>query len=1175
MYKSNSIIEIGLMYRIFLIILVTLSVFNCFGQKRKYTFKHLTTVDGLSQNTVYSIFKDSFGFVWIGTVGGLNRYDGYSFKVYRNEVSNPASISSDFVSDIYEDSFGDFWIGTASGGLNRMDRETGVFEPILANINNKQSISSNNIRDIFEDSKRRLWIGTAGGGLCLYNRDKNSFKAYNELTGKEKGSLPTLYICTISEDYDGTLWLGSPNGMLIHFDPEKEEFITYDTELGFEGNLLSLYSGCVYIDSDKDIWYGTEIGLYKFDRENKKFTHYQVDGTDKSVNSNNISSIIEAEPGVLFVTTDHGGLNVLDKKTGRFTYYTHSKFDNTSLNNNQLFGAYMDNDGLIWIGSFPGGVNIYDPYSSKFDNYKDFLPDSLAIKCCSSVLSLCEDLEGNVWVGYDGNGIDVFNPATYEVVSFRHNPSDSKSLSTDVISEIYCDHEGEMWIGTFLRGMSKYNSKTNSFEHFFREPLAENSIGGGHVWNIMQDSEKKFWLSLLNVGINTFDKDSMIFRNKAYADFDSLNNPNILVYETIEDNEGGIWVCTDNGLYKIDRKKEKYTHYSNKLNSKNRIFGAHVYLLYQDSDGHIWAGSDEALNLYNKEKDCFEELDVKGLKGIIVYDMEEDNEGNLWVSSSNGLIRYEKGSGQTVLFDESDGALSTFNYNSSLKHSSGKLYFGGLDGFISFYPEDVFVNSKKPHVCITKAYLNHKELKIRGEDSILKRDIAYQDEIILSHNFNVISFEFAALNYINTEKNQYAYKLVNFDNDWNYIGTKREVTFTNLSPGSYMLKVKASNNDDVWNETGASLKIVVLPPYYKTVWFNVLLIVVIIALIILYIRVRERNLKKQKSFLEKKVAERTVEVEAKNVKLEKQYAEIQDINTELEERRNELEKALEKLKETQTQLLHSEKMASLGILTAGIAHEINNPVNFVYGGAQSFEELISNYESYLDAYEKVVSECVDKKDLHKLEQVKKDYHYKEVTEMLPLIVRNIKEGAERTSDIVKGLRDFSRVDEDEFQYVDVHQGIESTLLLLKNKYKHRITITKKYDAQDKAVYCIGGQLNQVFMNILSNAVDSIKDEGNIDIETRFLNKEESKLYNYHEETIEIKIRDDGYGMSEEVRNKVFVPFFTTKRIGEGTGLGLAISFGIIKKHRGQILVNSEENVGSEFIIVMPVNNSEA
>ena len=471
-------------------------------------------------------------------------------------------------------------------------------------------------------------------------------------------------------------------------------------------------------------------------------------------------------------------------------------------------------------------------------------------------------------------------------------------------------------------------------------------------------------------------------------------------------------------------------------------------------------------------------------------------------------------------------------------------FFGGTNGLNIFHPNNITDNHFIPPVVFSGFEILNKDVAI-GENYPLKKSITTADGIYLDYNDYMFTFRYAALNFTNSQKNQYQYILEGFDKEWNKVGVRRFATYTNIPGGNYVFKVRASNNSGIWNEQGTSVRVLIAAPFWQKTWFQIPFTFLLLFSGYGLYKYRVRSINAKKKELERIVEMRTDKILRQKIKLE--------------QANQELSTTLNKLKETQTQLIQSEKMATLGQLTAGVAHEINNPVNFIYSGINGLDKNLKVYMEISHQYQQIQSSEEFDTVKRQINDLKSKIGYEEVIEDIQRMMSSIKEGAERTANIVKGLQIFSRSDDTIMNKTDVHEGLESTLLILNNRTSKNITLYKKYDGTIPKIECYPGQLHQVFMNILSNAIEAIGDnQGTIAIET--INKEEQ---------IVITIEDTGEGIPSEVQARIFEPFFTTKEVGKGTGLGLSISYGIIKKHNGTLTFTSKLGQGTKFTISLP------
>ncbi|MEM7039691.1 MAG: ATP-binding protein, partial [Bacteroidota bacterium] len=470
-------------------------------------------------------------------------------------------------------------------------------------------------------------------------------------------------------------------------------------------------------------------------------------------------------------------------------------------------------------------------------------------------------------------------------------------------------------------------------------------------------------------------------------------------------------------------------------------------------------------------------------------------------------------------------------------------YFGCNYGLIDFYPENLIANRQAPEIILTDFQLFYESVPFLPDGNVLQAPIWETESISLNHDQNLLSFGFAATNYLRPQLNRFYYQMVGYDGDWISVGNKRTATYTNLDPGDYVFRVKAVNNEGMSSQKPAELRITIQPPFYQTIWFYILAISVVLLGFIAFVRFRTIGLRRRQQELERLVEVRTAEVR---------------------KQKDALENTLDELKSTQTQLVESEKMASLGQLTAGVAHEINNPINFVSGNIQPLRQDIADLKAIIAKYLDIIREKGLEKEFEAAENLREELDYDYLLDEIEKLMDGIGEGAQRTATIVKSLRNFSRLDENDRKLTDIHEGIESTLLILRNNYKEEVQVECAY-GQLPQIMVYPGKLNQVFMNILTNAIQAIQGpngdgQGVIKIRTWLA-----------EDKVHLSFKDTGPGMPEDVRKRIFEPFFTTKAVGDGTGLGLSITFGIVEKHGGTIQVESAPGEGTEFLIALPAD----
>jgi signal transduction histidine kinase/streptogramin lyase len=793
-----------------------------------------------------------------------------------------------------------------------------------------------------------------------------------------------------------------------------------------------------------------------------------------------------------------------------------------------ILDLFVDRSGMLWAGTYGGGINTLEPEEVKFE----FISTEKYPLPSDEIYAIAGNDDPELWIGTD-LGMARLDLANNSTTLISHKDVDPSSLSDNTIYAISHDTDGNLWVGTASGGinwLSKENvaNGNHSFKHFVSTPDDPGSLISNEIYCLLPEPDGTIWIGTGD-GLQKSDQKGRTlsrFQNNQ-ADPNSLSDN--AVYCLFRDSRDRIWIGTGTGLNCLDPTSARIRRIGLSTPSSDITVNPAIYALYMDQQGQLWIGTDNmGLFCYLPDNGEFHHYGTEdGLPDNVIYTILEDHEKNLWFSTNNGLCKGVRHTGTYrltfILYNKSNGLKSnSFNIGAGFKDLTGVLYLGGSDGITWFDPVSVIGNRFVPPVYLTGLELFYDPVPFSpGGETPLIRPLSETKEILLKHDQNVITLRFSALDFTQPVANKYAWKLEGYDIDWTFpAGNIREATYTNLSPGSYVFHVKASNNSGVWNEEGATLHITIRPPFTRTPWFYLLVIFSIVSLVIVIIRLRTRQLEKVKNYLEKEVEKRT------------------------------------------SQLIDSEKMASLGQLTAGIAHEINNPINFVSGNVAPLNRDFRDLMSILETYDGLVRKYRLEGKFDEVEKMKKEIKFQYLVDEIEHLLRGIEEGAQRTSEIVKGLRHFSRLDEHDFKLADIHEGLDSTLLILRNKMKDKIRIEKEY-ADIPKIMCFPGQLNQVFMNILNNAIQAMEGEGVIHIRTGM----ERGL-------VVIRIRDNGRGMTEEVRKRIFEPFFTTKEVGQGTGLGLSISYGIVEKHNGSIQVESEPGQGTEFTIRLPLHQPE-
>ena len=826
------------------------------SQEMKIEFDHLNSVNGLSQNNALITFQDKKGFIWIGTEDGLNLYDGTECKIYRNNPNDLNSLGSNFIRSIAEDEAGNLWIGTQEG-LNRYNLETDNFTRFLSNSEDSGTIVSNNIYGTYLDSRKQLWISTEKG-ISIYNTLTHEMNLIQHEEGNSN-SLPSNIVRSVIEDKKGNIWIATSGG-LFTFSPDNKSFTNYTSDPMNKTGISSNNVQCVFIDSKNMIWAGTfDNGLNLLINQKKGlFRRFTANADNpKALPNNQINTISENREGVIYIGTSDG-LCYFDEANDNFINLPREIRNDKNLGSMEIADVFFDNTDRMWVGTRGGGLNIYDPGINKFIHYKNDKSDINSLKG-EIVTSFTEDDKGNLWVGVDGGGLNYLDRKTNK---FTHITASPGGLTNNKILALCFDSKGMLWIGMWDGGVNIYNPQTKKFRHFKNDPEDNTSLCGNNIFYIFEDRKKDIWICTWgNDGIcrYNYDKDNFTqFRNKP-SDSSSISiSGSVMV---MEDDNGNLWIPSEGaGLNMYDRQKNTFMHYTvvtEKGNEHKGLSSVSVYCVFEDSKKRIWIGTNGGgLNLLDREKETFTWIGMAdGLPNEIVFGILEDDYGNLWISTNNGICKFNPDKHTFKNYSVFDGLQGNqFNRWAFKKLKSGEMLFGGLNGFNLINPENVRENTFIPPVYITKFKLFNQKVEI-NENAVVKKNMILQDEIVLNHTQNYFSFEFIALNYRHSEKNQYKYLLEGFNDDWIYLDTKREASFTNLNPGKYTLRVTGSNDDGMWNEKGTSIKLTVLPAWYNTWLFRISTLIALIFFGRYYIVLRNRRQNEVKFLLENKIKE--------------------------------------------------------------------------------------------------------------------------------------------------------------------------------------------------------------------------------------------------------------------------------------------------------------------------------
>jgi signal transduction histidine kinase/ligand-binding sensor domain-containing protein/DNA-binding response OmpR family regulator len=787
--------------------------------------------NGISHNQVNSIYKDEKGFIWFGTMSGLNRYDGYNFKIFKNDPKDSTSISDNYVERILGLP-GRKMLVLTRNNFNVYDPVTEKFTRGIGQYLRTLGLPESLLLDVKKDSNGNYWFLFSGAGLfCYYPKTKTSV-SFTKYTGQG--------VVSFCLDGGNDLWLIKNSGVLEQYNGAKQ--LVYQSKVLQSLLAANNYRTDIIADSDGDLWIrisnGTS-GAHMFDKRNNTLLHYHEGGNkDFRISSNNVTGIIEGNNGVIWISTDHGGVNVVDKKRKTISNLKYDPYDNKSLTQNSVSTIFKDNSGVIWLGSFKRGVSVFNESIIKFPLVEYKPSDSKGLSY-GDVNRFIEDEMGNLWIGTNGGGLIYYDRTKNTFTTYKHNPANRNSLSSDVVVSLLIDRNKKLWIGTYFGGLDCFDGK--SFKHYRHDPSDTNSIADDRIYELVQDSRGQLWIGTWNKGIDRFNPEKNTFDHFNNL-FPSAQLSSPYITSLLEDSEQNLWIGTAYGLNKFDPKTKTNTIYKNNIHDTNTISKNNVSGILEDRRKLIWVGTREGLNILDPIKNEVRRIRVSdGLPDNTVLDVVEVSESQLWVSTPNGLSKITvRGKGQlknlSFLFENFNELNNLqdreFNKNAAGKLRTGELVFGGPNGFNIFQPHQITQNRQSAKVVITDMQVLNQSVKPGDKiDGRVISDIATTEarEIKLKYKENVFLLEFAALSYSQNEKEQYSYMLAGFDKNWTITdGKHRRATYTNLDPGTYYFKVRVADAVGSWSDA-TSLKITIAPPFWRTPYALAILILLIAA----------------------------------------------------------------------------------------------------------------------------------------------------------------------------------------------------------------------------------------------------------------------------------------------------------------------------------------------------------
>jgi len=1106
---------------VFIITVIPLS-----GQVSNLKFEHIGVESGLSHSNILSILQDSRGFMWFGTRSGLNKYDGYSFTIYKNKFQDSTSITNDYINDLVEDEEGNIWIAT----LNGLDKFDWKLERFVHYYFQETSavFQYNAVNSVSLDHEGNVWIGTGSSGIYMLNRKTNKFTHYLH-DENNSNTIPSNSIIDVFEDQEYNLWISTTFEGISLYDRKRNTFRHFRHHANDEKSLVSDRVEVILQDGNKGIWVATRNGLDLFDGSG--FRHYKSNPNNpNSIGGNVVLCLQEDFNNNLWIGTENGGLSILNHETGTIRNYQQDDIDQQSLNNNSIWSLHQDKQGNMWVGTYSGGINFVNYQANKFTHYRHSASKQSLSN--NSIWTVFEDSKKNLWIGTDGGGVNLFDRqhgtfSTYQKGAPHH------SISGNYVLSIAEDNHGNIWMGTWGDGITVFNKEKNTYKYFQFDENNPKGISSPNVWAIYKDSKGSMWIGTYSSGgANLYDEKSDTFIHFK----NDPQNPSSIASNTVsvflEDKKGNIWIGTHGGLNLFNRNENAFKRFlPNDIN--NFLAGQRVFSLLDDSLGNLWVGTENGLKYFDVQNGLFKLYTTDdGLPSNSIQGILSDNENNLWISTGNGLSKFNPANKTLVNFGVSDGLQSKEFRKAACKSYTGQMYFGGPAGLNEFVPEKITVEDFESPLLLTGFEIFNKPVPItQGKQSVLSHSITLSNEINLSYKDLVFTIHFASLNYTNPERKKYSFILEGFDKEWNDLSSYHSATYTNLDPGQYVFKVRGLTGAGVLSDKPLQLKINIKPPFWDTWWFNTLSSVMVASLILLVIYVRTRNVKRLNRELAEAVEKKTSEINDQNKILNQQREELAAQNEELVQSQEEISAhrdliakqnqtlEAEVARRTQELLDYNQQLEQFAFISA---HNLRAPVARILGLGQLLDLTRGNKDDRDQIYPKLVQTA------RELDAVVKDLN--------------------TILELKKSSESYSAVD------------LQSEIDIIMENLEHEISVTRAQITTDftnvGSIYTIKPYFDSILFNLVSNAI-------------KYRNPDRAPIIHIRTEMLEsevcLVVSDNGLGIDIDLyQDKLFNLYSRFHFHVDGKGMGLYLVKSHLVAMGGRIEIQSKVLEGTTF-----------
>ncbi|MBX7219508.1 MAG: hypothetical protein K1Y36_06150 [Blastocatellia bacterium] len=1091
-------------------------------ETRIFEFQAVSVAQGLSHSSVTALAQDREGFLWIGTIDGLNRYDGGDVRVFRSNPNDPNSLPHNHVRALLSDRQERLWVVTGSG-LSRFDPATMGFVRYPQVPSLDTLLAGTPVGGLDEDHNGLLWVGTMKGLACLNPATGQVQIHYPDPANPRK--LAGNRISSVCVGQDGWIWVGTDNG-LHGFDPQTRTFRRFQHHPEDPTSLGSNQVTAVFEDSARTLWVGTVGGggLNRFDRTTERFTPFRPNpDVPGSISGVQIRGIFEDRSQRLWIATGDAGLNLMDRHSGTFRSFRKDADRPGGLTSDSLGPMVQDRQGVLWFGS-SDGVNALGRGARHFQLFhRSDSPNGLEN---DRIWSFCEDPDGNVWIGTSG-GLNYFDRKTTQFTPFSHDPDDPGSLGNNIVRRIYLDRAGVLWVGTDGGGLNRFDRQTKRFTRYTFDPQNPQSLGSNQIRQILEDREGNLWVGTMGGGLNRFDRSTGTALRFQHDPANPASLPSNDVYSLCEDRDGNLWVgMIGGGFGRFDRQRRVFEPVAVVPDQPKDFRGVQVFCIVEGHTGELWLGTSLGLCRLDRKSGAIRFFSKQnGLPNSHVYAVLEDKQGALWLTTNNGLCRLDFVTGALRVYDQRDGLQGNeFNGGAYLHTTDGEIFVGGPNGFNRFRPETVTPNPFVPPIVITGFQIFDRKVE----------DFNGRDVRVLSYDENFFALEFAALNFVSTERNRFAFRLEGVDPRWIDCGTRRYASYTNLPPGEYVFRVKGSNNDGLWNETGASLRIKILPPPWRTPWAYALYMIALVLAVMGAFRYQSNRLREQAAIREAelRVALAGARAEAAEIEtqaLEKENLQRAQAEAEIRSKNLELEEANFKLRELDR---------IKADFTAMLVHDLKSPLSVVKATLDLLEA------------DPVIEETGSGKLL--------GASSRSVEKMLRMIQEILEVFRSEQQDVTVQLE---RLDAERF----LRECVEDARLAALAKC---IQVKAEIPARLPLIVADREKLGRAMANLVSNAIKFTSAGGTVTVTAQVLmgTGVETGLTR-----LALSVTDTGEGIPAEDLPYVFDPYrqAASKNAGLGVGLGLAIVKRVVAAHGGHLSVRSQVGVGSCFTLEIP------